>query len=149
MNDPDPTPPFAAAVEAFVDGSGARSAVLLDKSGGVLAEAGFGDGAHLADIAALVCGFYASGRRIGVLSGSGAPRGAITLGAGRIEVRAIDGARGTLLLFSVFDRPGSGVAIAGAIDDLGRTLDQPGRDHAYGGLEDSLLDRLDQVFPVS
>jgi len=145
----DPTPPFEAAVETFLAGSGARMAALLDRSGGVLAQSGFAEVGHTADVAALVSGLYASGRRIGELTGSDAPNGTITLGAGRLEVREIVGPHKTLLLFSVFDRPASAVALAGATQDLRRTLDRPGRPPVHGGLENSLLDRLDEAFPKS
>lgn len=139
---------LTVALVDYLEGSGARMVALMDRSGGLLAQAGFGGPGPAADLAALAAGVYAASRRMGEIMGSGSVEEMVALGgAGRLMVCEVPAPRRPLLLLSVFqgpeERPGMDPAVEALAGALADGLGLPGPDAA---LEASLLDRVDETF---
>lgn len=136
------------ALGDFVEGSGARMAALMDRSGELLAQAGFAGADRATDLAALVAGVHAASRRMSEITGSGTVEEMVTLGGeGRLVVRSVSAERSSVLLLSVFDEPGEDPRVRPAIDALEGALAVRGlQPRADEDLAASLLDRVDRTF---
>ena len=58
-----------AVLKDYVEGTGAQSALVINRAGRILAEAGFADRRSVMQAASLAAGIYASGGRLGELLG--------------------------------------------------------------------------------
>jgi predicted regulator of Ras-like GTPase activity (Roadblock/LC7/MglB family) len=141
---------LTVALVDFVEGSGARMAALMDRSGALLAQSGPGSVASMSDLASLAAGIHAAGRRMSEITRSGVVEEMVALGgAGRVMVREMPASRRSLLLVSVFDTSAVGPGVGPAVRALEGALTNgspiPGPDP---DLESSLIDRLDRTFPA-
>ncbi len=141
---------LTVALVDFVEGSGAKMAALMDRSGGVLAESGFGGPGSASDLAALAAGIHAAGRRMSEITGSGGVKEMLALGgAGKLLLREMASPERAVLLLSVFDVATDPPRVLPAITALegaiARGVPVPGSD---AQLESSITERLDQAFPA-
>lgn len=139
-----------AALEEFTAGSGARSAALVDRWGGVLARTGLPGGAGLGNLATLAARIHASGRRIGEVAGSGGVRELVAVGrGGSLTVRELGTPGGAVLLLSLFGPEADASRASRAVETLrGAVKGSGARAHPLAALEDTMLERLDRTFPA-
>lgn len=147
--------PLELALETFAENTGARIAVLLSRSGMLLAQKGMKSRGEMVQLAALAAGIHSAGARLGAelrdsgiaqLHNSG-ERCQLFLSEFRTPVQPI-------LLLSVFDADATPEALRPAFEEFGRALTRlPGWPEAgMGGdeeLETVLLKNLDRLFPES